>query len=226
MAYSQEDYWKMLSDPAGFRQFMTDWAMGANGGAATHQIAGANNQGLSSYEQVLADLAARGFDTTGLAQHVTAQPVAANDVGAGLDPGYEAAYQDQLRAFTSDRDAQLAANDYARSLAQQRGTRQLGDLAQSWNTAREKLPGSYIQRGAFGSGSGIYQQGLQNYATDRLKSQTDATDAYNEALRSYDQKAQDIQMADQRRRGDLAFQRQSRYSGTAAQLAAAKPFTV
>lgn len=221
MALTQEEYANSLLNPAQFRQFMSDWA---NGGEATHAILGAGNQGQSSYEQVLADLASKGFDIGGLAQHVTPAP-AAGGIGQ-LDPAYEAWYQNALRDLNSGRDAELATNDYSRFLAQQQGTQQLGQLNQQWDHTRATLPGSYVQRGAFGAGSGVYQQGLQDYARDRGAAQGAATDAYNQSLRSYDLAADKIRQDVQKRTLDLDAQRQARYQGAASGLANAKPFTV
>ncbi len=227
MAYTQEQYQAMLADPQGFLKFMQDWASGANGGAATHAIAGAGNVGQSSYEQVLADLASRGFDVSGVAAHPTAQPAAPGAGGIGqLDPAYEAWYQNQLRSINTGRDAEIATNDYSRFLAQQQGQTQLGRLEQDWNTKREHMPASYIQRGVYGSGSGIYSQGLENYARDRGAAQGAATDAYNNALRSYDLKSDAIRQAAQNKTLDLDSQRQAKYQGNASALANAKPFTV
>lgn len=220
----QAHYLGSLGNPADFRQFLTDWA---NGGAATHQITGANDQGQSTYEQVLADAASRGFDISGLAQHVTAPPAQA---GIGqLDPAYEAYYQNSLNTLTGQRDAQLATNDYSRTLAQQRGSRTLGDLNQAWDQQRQGLPSDYIRRGVFGTGasqSGLYQQGLQDYAQHRGEAVGNATDAYNDQLRQYDLNASKINQDTQNRTLDLEAQRQARYGGQASSLANAKPFTV
>lgn len=223
VGYSQEGYWGALADPVALRQYLSDWAAG---GGATHGVAGANNQGQSSYEQVLADLQSRGIDLTGVAQHVTAAP-AQQGIGQ-LDPAYEAYYQNALRGLNTGRDEQLAQNDYSRSLAATTGTRQLGQLAQQWDTTRGQLPGSYIQRGVFDASgkSGIYNQGLQNYAQDRGAAQSTATDAYNQSLRSYDLNADKIRQDTQNRTLDLDSQRQARYQGAASGLANAKPFTV
>jgi hypothetical protein len=221
MPYDQAQYKNMVEgDPTGFLQFMRDWAAG---GEATHQIYNPQNQGLSSYEQVLMDLQNRGIDTSSLAQHATAAPAA----GVGTpDPAYDAYYQNALRQLGTDRDAQLATNDYSRFLAQQRGQRELGNLTQQWNTQREKLPGDYIRRGVYGSGSGLYTQGLQNYARDRGQSEAGATDTYNQALRSYDLTADEIRRKAQQGALNLDAERQSRYQGTSAKLAAAQPYTV
>jgi hypothetical protein len=229
MALTQEQYWGALADVPGWLKYMNEWASGANGGAATHGVTGANNVGQSSYEQVLADMANRGIDVSGLAQHITPGPQApaAQPQSIGqLDPAYEAFYQNALRDLNTGRDAELATNDYSRFLAQQRGTQQLGDLAKQWDTTREHLPASYIQRGVFGRGSGIYAQGLQDYAQNRGQAQNTAQDAYNQSLRSYDLQADKIRQDVQKRTLDLDSQRQARYQGQASSLANAKPFTV
>lgn len=222
MSLTQEEYWGALANPAGLRAFLTNWAAGAPGVG----IKGANNVGESSYEQVLADLASRGFDLSGLAQHVTPAAAATPQSIGQLDPAYEAWYQNALRELNTGRDTDLATNEYSRFLAEQQGQRQLGQLEQDWNTKREHLPGSYVQRGVFGKGSGIYQQGLQDYARNRGTAQGAATDAYNTSIRSYDLAADRIRRAAQSRTLDLDSQRQGRYQGLASSLANAKPFTV
>lgn len=66
---------------------------------------------------------------------------------------------------------------YARKIA--RGTYDMGQLnqdynlgraqlGQQWDEARRDLPGAFVKRGVFNSG--IYQQGLQDYAQKRLGS--------------------------------------------------------
>ena len=221
MPYNQAEYKNMVEgDPTGFLQFMRDWAAG---GAATHQIYNPGNLSLASYEQVLADLQDRGIDTSSLAKSVTAAPQA----GVGTpDPAYDAYYENALRQIGTDRDAQLAQNDYSRFLAQQRGSRQLGDLSTQWNQTREHLPASYIRRGVYGSGSGIYSQGLQNYARSRASAEGQATDQYNQALRQYDLTADELRRKAQQQTLDLEGQRQTRYQQTSAKLAAAQPYTV
>jgi hypothetical protein len=221
--YTQEGYWGALADPVKLRQYLSDWA---NGGAATHGVAGANNVGQSSYEQVLADLASRGIDIGGLAQHVSAPT---QTTGPGLSPGYETNYQDQLRQLQLTRDSDSAMNEYARGLSAQQGARSLSDLGNAWDRKRSQLPGDFIRRGVYGTGastSGIYQDALSKFSTQRATDTQNLNDQNNAALRQYDVNAANIGNAYNNSQLSLKAKREADIQSQAAALQGAKPFTV
>lgn len=223
MTYSQADWQKMQADPTGLRQFLIDWA---NGGAATHQVAGAGDKGLSSYEQALADFASHGNDIGGIAAHASA-PLQTQ--GPGLSPSYEANYQDQLRQLGQTRDEGTAQNEYARGLAQQQYSHQMGDLNTQWDQRRTQLPGSFIQRGVFGTGastSGIYQDALSKFTTQRATDTQNLQDQQNQGLRQFDVNAANIGNTYNQNQLGLKTKRESDIQTTAAALQGARPFTV
>lgn len=75
-------------------------------------------------------------------------------------PVNNAGYQQQKSDIGQQFGAQLAANDYARTIAQQRHGRQLGDFNVASVEQRNKFDTPYLQRGIFRSG--IRQQGLSS----------------------------------------------------------------
>jgi hypothetical protein len=87
-----------------------------------------------------------------------------------------------------------ATNQYGQQKAQQEFNRAnaganyqqaLSQMGRQWGQARAKLPGNHARRGLLNSG--IYRQGLQDYATDR-------TNAYAEALRGYQNSLGQLQL--------------------------------
>jgi len=70
----------------------------------------------------------------------------------------EAGYAQQKSDISHQYGAQLAASDYARTIAQQRGSRQIGDFNVQATNQRNSFDSPYLQRGVFRSG--IRQQGL------------------------------------------------------------------
>lgn len=84
-----------------------------------------------------------------------------------------AGYEVQKRNINTDYAAKTAAADYGRHVAQQRGSRQVGDLTQQFARGYPKLAASWGARGARpGIQSGFYQQAMQQYLGDYQQSQS------------------------------------------------------
>ncbi len=77
----------------------------------------------------------------------------------------EAGYELQRGGVREKFGAQLAAQDYSRTLAQQRHARQSGDFGMQTFRARQSLDSPYLQRGMFRSGA--RQQGLVRFRQDQ-----------------------------------------------------------
>lgn len=101
----------------------------------------------------------------------------------------QAQYGAQEAGVNQQYGQQIAANDYARTLAQQRHARQTGAFNTAQEQARNSVDDPYLRRGIFNSG--IRQQGL--------------TDFYNRES----QQAGDMQLQQNQELSQLALQRQA-----------------
>lgn len=118
------------------------------------------------------------------------QPAPQATGGSGLPafvlPGAaESQYLIGRENVNEDYSQQLAQNAFDRSQASAAYAPQFRDLALNFNRQREAMPGSYIARGVYGQ-SGIWNQGLQNYATDRLNAVGDLNLARSQSMARYD----------------------------------------
>ncbi len=139
---------------------------------------------------------------------------------AGVD---YAGYETQARNINTDYAAKTAAAAYGRFVAQQRGSRQLGDAARGFSTGYPKLASSWGTRGARpGIQSGFYQQAMQNYLGDYQRNTNDInvgiandTNAANLAQTSLDTERQ-------RALADLELQKQQAIANLAQNIAAVR----
>jgi hypothetical protein len=89
----------------------------------------------------------------------------------------EVAYFDTLQTRMNEDYAQGAAtNAYQQGILQSEHGAQVGDYNRRFDRMREQLPGQYQRRGLMNSG--IYQQGLTDYATDRTFGMADLERRY------------------------------------------------
>lgn len=101
------------------------------------------------------------------------------------DSGY---YEGIRRGIEGDYAAQMAANTYARTLSQQRGSRELDFMRQSFKRQTPNFTSSFGQRG-FGGGqgaSGIVRQSMANYLGDFNRQYNEAQLNLTEQLRQHD----------------------------------------
>jgi hypothetical protein len=116
--------------------------------------------------------------------------------------------------------------DYARTQAQQRGTRDLWSIGQKYEALTPRTISAYSQRGLAGPGitSGLFSRGLQQLASG------EAADRYNAQLRLANslQNAQSKQDAAYRkmqdRLSDIDRQKAADQARIAASLRSFKPF--
>ncbi len=102
-----------------------------------------------------------------------------------IDSGY---YEAQRRNINDQYAGNMAANAYARTLSQQRGSRAIGDFQTGF---RRELPGftsSFGQRGLAGGGirSGVMQNSMRNYLGDYNRDLTRMRGDLTDELRGYD----------------------------------------
>lgn len=102
----------------------------------------------------------------------------------GLPAGAEAQFGQQRQSVGEQYQTALAGNDYNRSGVQQDYVRQFRDMADSYNKQREQMPYGANARGLLGSG--IYRQGLQDYAQQRTRAYGDLNTAQTQQLGGFD----------------------------------------
>ena len=104
-----------------------------------------------------------------------------------VDSGY---YESQRRGVEQGYAANMASNAFARTLSQQRGSRDLSMLTQGFKRQTPTFTSSFAQRG-FGPGmrSGTMQQSMQNYLGDYQQQYNTAQLDLTDQLRQYDLQA-------------------------------------
>jgi len=95
-------------------------------------------------------------------------------------------YQAARRGIRNQYQSQMAQNDYARTISQQRGQRQIADYRRDWTRTVPQFTSGYGQRGLAGPGvrSGVYARAMNQYLGDyernRGRMQQDYTTNMNE----------------------------------------------
>jgi hypothetical protein len=102
-----------------------------------------------------------------------------------VDSGY---YESQRRGVDDQYAAQMASNTFARTLAQQRGNRDLNMMTQSFKRQTPSFMASFGQRGFGGGGvrSGVMQRSMQNYLGDYTQQYGSAQNDLTAQLRQFD----------------------------------------
>lgn len=102
-----------------------------------------------------------------------------------VDSGY---YESQRRGIEDQYAAQMASNTFSRTLAQQRGNRDLNLMTQGFQRQTPTFMSGFAQRG-FGGGnvrSGVMQRSMQNYIGDFSQQYGAAQNDLTAQLRQYD----------------------------------------
>ena len=104
-----------------------------------------------------------------------------------VDSGY---YESQRRGIESGYAANMASNAFARTLGQQRGTRDLNMMTDTFRRGTPTFTSGFAQRG-FGAGmrSGTMQQSMQNYLGDFTQQYGQAQNDLTDTLRQFDLQA-------------------------------------
>jgi hypothetical protein len=101
-----------------------------------------------------------------------------------VDSGY---YESARRGIDDQYAAQMASNTFARTLAQQRGNRQLNLMTQGFKRQTPSFMAGFGQRG-FGGGvqSGVMQRSMSNYLGDFTQQYGAAQNDLTSQLRQFD----------------------------------------
>lgn len=84
--------------------------------------------------------------------------------------------------------AQSAANTFSKTLSQQRGNRQIGDMRRGFGRELPKFGAQFGRRGLAGSGirSGVMQRAMNNYIGDYTRNLGRAQGDMSDNLREFD----------------------------------------
>jgi len=120
------------------------------------------------------------------------------------------------------RDSTLAQNAYSRFLAQQRGTRELGNIDIGQTRGLEGLGAGMAQRGL--TNSGIYQTAQNDYAQGWMGQRQDALDRLYQSLRDTAYSDTNAWASFNNSVADKEAEKAQQILQTAAQLSSLKPF--
>ena len=97
-------------------------------------------------------------------------------------------YEARRRGYTQQYAATGAMNAYANFLSQQRGTRERTNMMDQYNKAQPQVVAGYSRRGLVGPNvkSGIFAQGVQDFAKQRARSIGQFDQGQQEQQRGYD----------------------------------------
>ena len=97
-------------------------------------------------------------------------------------------YEARRRGYTQQYAATGAMNAYANFLSQQRGTRERTNMMDQYNKAQPQVVAGYSRRGLVGPNvkSGIFAQGVQDFAKQRARSLGQFDQGQQEQQRGYD----------------------------------------
>ena len=97
-------------------------------------------------------------------------------------------YEARQRAYSGAFEAQSAMNEYARMLAQTRGSRQLGDFRRSVTEQVPVFGRTYGKRGLYGQGvkSGIFSKALSDFGARTTRDEARLLEDLAGQQRQYD----------------------------------------
>ena len=97
-------------------------------------------------------------------------------------------YEARRRGYTQQYAATGAMNAYANFLSQQRGNRGRRDMMEHYNKAQPQVVAGYSRRGLVGPNvkSGIFAQGVQDFAKQRARNLSEYDQGIAEEQRGYD----------------------------------------
>lgn len=134
-----------------------------------------------------------------------------------------AGYQQRTNTENQQYGAKSAAGDYGRFVAQQRGSRQVGDMARQFQTGYPKLAASWGQRGARpGINSGFYQQAMQQYLGDQQRQQSYLSQDLANEQNQFGLTQASLDAQHQSALSDIDFQKQQEIAALAQNISAVR----
>lgn len=123
-------------------------------------------------------------------------------------------------------NARLSANTYANFLAQQRGNRNIADITKQFKAQTPRVMSSFLKRGLAGPGmqTGVYEKGLQDFATQRFEGVNAAQQDLNAELDRIKSERAGVQADYSQELADLEAEAAAKQAEAAALLTAFKPY--
>lgn len=129
-------------------------------------------------------------------------------------------YEARRRGYTENYAAQAAANQYSRTLSQQRGARQRQDALRQYERAQPQLVRAYSQRNLVSPNvrSGIFSRAMQEFAGERARGLSEFDLGQQEQMRGFD--LEDARLLQQYRQmlGDMESDKAREIADAARQL--------
>lgn len=129
-------------------------------------------------------------------------------------------YEARRRGYTENYAAQAAANQYSRTLSQQRGSRARQQALRQYEQAQPQLVRAYSQRNLVSPNvrSGIFSRAMQEFAGERARGLSDFDMAQAEQMRGFD--LEDARLLQQYRQmlGDMESDKAREIADAARQL--------
>jgi hypothetical protein len=129
-------------------------------------------------------------------------------------------YEARRRNIAEGYAATAAANQYSRTLSQQRGARQRQAALRQYETAQPQLVRAYSQRNLVAPNvrSGIFNRAMQEFASERARNLSEFDLGQQEQLRGFD--LEDARLLQQYRSalGDLESEKAREIADAARQL--------
>lgn len=129
-------------------------------------------------------------------------------------------FESRRRGYTENYGATAAANQYARTLSQQRGARARQQALRQYETAQPQLVRAYTARNVYGPNvrGGIFSRAMQEFARERARGLSEFDLAQQEQMRGFD--LEDARLLQQYRSalGDLEAEKAREIADAARQL--------
>jgi hypothetical protein len=141
--------------------------------------------------------------------------------------GYNAAaYGQQANDLNYRYNTDKAQNAYGRFLSQQRGTRSLGDMSQSFNRSLPKYRAGFSQRGLAGPGvrSGTVQRSMQNYLGDYAQAYGRAQQDAQQEVQNFDLQSAQLDAYLNNSLAQLEANKQNDIANAALSIEALRPY--
>lgn len=134
-------------------------------------------------------------------------------------------YEQQRRNVETDTSAKQAANDYGRFVAQQRGSRSVGDLYRNFQNGWGKNASAAGARGMTGGNvrSGFYQKAMQNYLGDYQRNSNDLQQNLATEQHQFNLTQTQLETERQRALAELEYRKQQEIASLATNIQAIRP---
>ena len=136
-----------------------------------------------------------------------------------------AQYESARRSVNTQWSAKRAANEYGRHVAQQRGSRQVGDNAREFGRAWPKFSAGWGKRGhtAPGMKSGFYQKAMSNYLGDHQRNTNTLLDGIQQEQQQFELSGSRMDADRDRALADIEMEKQRAIALLAQNIQAVKP---